>query len=208
VSVTIDSAVTVWDPHYLDNNKRGIVYPEWIYTFNYTDVDYVSYPLDGIIFETALTRRGIDADMNMWQLSTRLTRSWPLAYKLWFGFQNINILKWPLSQPFYNQGLIGYADVYLRGLDRYVVDGTAGSILRNTLYRELFNFNIPFSRGTSHDHIPIASTSQPSPTTVMPTTAILKIIHWSTGCYTPGESASTSSPFMILALSWTIALIN
>ena len=154
VSVTIDSAVTVWNPHYLPGNKRSIVYPEWVYTLNYTDVDYVSYPLNGIIFETALTRRGIDADMNMWQLSTRLTRSWPLAYKLWFGFQNINVLKWPLSQSFYNQGLIGYADVYLRGLDRYVVDGTAGSVLRNTLFRELFNFNIPFSRGTSHDHIP------------------------------------------------------
>ena len=155
VSVTIDSAVTVRDPHYLNNGKRSIVYPEWVYTLNYTDVDYVSYPLDGIIFEATLTRRGIDANMNMWQLSTRLTRSWPLAYKLWFGFQNINVLKWPLSQPFYNQGLIGYADVYLRGLDRYVVDGTAGSVLRNTLFRELFNFNIPFTRSAAHDHIPI-----------------------------------------------------
>lgn len=155
VTVTIDSAVTVRDARYLNNSKRSIVYPEWVYTLNYTDVDYVSYPLDGIVFETALTRRGIDADMNMWQLSTRLTRSWPLAYKLWFGFQNINVLKWPLSQPFYNQGLIGYADVYLRGLDRYVVDGTAGSVLRNTLFRELFHFNIPFTRSASHDHIPI-----------------------------------------------------
>lgn len=155
VSVSIDSAVTVWDPHYLNNGKRSVVYPELIYTLNYTDVDYVSYPLKGIIFETALNRRGVDRDMNFWQLSTRLTRSWPLAPKLWFGIQNINVLKWPLSQPFYNQSLLGYGDLYLRGLDRYVIDGTAGGVIRNTLFRELCNFNIPFTRSASHDHIPI-----------------------------------------------------
>jgi outer membrane protein assembly factor BamA len=155
VSTSIDSAVTVWNPHYFNNGVRKVIYPELVYTFNYTDVDYVSYPLNGVIFETALTRRGIDRNMNLWQLSTRLTRSWPLGYKLWFGIQNINVLKWPLSQPFYNQGLLGYADLYLRGLDRYVVDGTAGGVLRNTLFRELFNRNLPFRRKASYDHFPI-----------------------------------------------------
>ncbi|HEY4290712.1 MAG TPA: POTRA domain-containing protein [Puia sp.] len=156
VSTTIDSAVTVWNPHYLDNDKRKVIYPQLTYTLNYTDVDYVSYPLKGIVFETSLTRRGINRDMNLWLLSTRLIRSWPLAKKLWFGIENINVLKGPLSQPFYNQTLIGYGDLYIRGLDRYVIDGTAGSIVRNTLFRELLNVNIPISsHGGSHDHIPL-----------------------------------------------------
>lgn len=154
VSTSIDSAVTVWNPHYFATDRRKIVYPQLSYTLNYTDVDYVSYPLNGIIFETALTRRGTDRNMNLWMLSTRLTRSWPLARKLWFGFENINVLKGPLSQPFYNQGLIGYGDLYIRGLDRYVIDGTAGGIFRNTFFRELLNFNIPIRRSVSHDHIP------------------------------------------------------
>ncbi|HMI63327.1 MAG TPA: POTRA domain-containing protein [Puia sp.] len=154
VSTTIDSAVTVWNPHYLDNDKRRIIYPQLTYTLNYTDVDYVSYPLKGIIFETSLTRRGINRDMNLWLLSTRLIRSWPLAKKLWFGIENINVLKGPLSQPFYNQTLIGYGDMYIRGLDRYVIDGTAGGIVRNTLFRELLNFDIPVRNSVSHDHIP------------------------------------------------------
>jgi outer membrane protein assembly factor BamA len=154
VSSSVDSAVTVWNPHYFNNDRRSVVYPELIYNFNYTDVDYVSYPLNGIIFETSLTRRGIDRDMNLWQLSTRLTRSWPLARKWWFGIQNLNVLKLPLRQPFYNQGLIGYGDLYLRGLDRYVIDGTATAVLKNTLYRQLVNFDIPLVRGSAHDHIP------------------------------------------------------
>ena len=154
VSTSVDSAVTVRNPYYFSKNRQSVVYPELIYTFNYTDVDYVSYPLDGIIFETSLTRRGINAGMNLWQLTTRLTRSWPLARKWWFGIQNINALKLPLSQPFYNQSLIGYGDLYLRGLDRYVIDGTAGAVLKNTLYRQLVNFDIPLVRGSAHDHIP------------------------------------------------------
>ena len=155
VNTRIDSAVTVWNPHYLNNGKRTVLYPELTYTLNYTDVDYVSYPLKGVIFETGLTRRGIDRDMNLWQLNTRLIRSWQLGRKLWFGIQNTNVLKWPLSQPFYNQQLIGYGDLYLRGLDRYVIDGTAGGMVRNTLFRELFNFSIPFTHTVAHDRIPI-----------------------------------------------------
>ena len=154
VSVRIDSAVTVWNSHYFNNAALSVLYPELSYTFNYTDVDYVAYPLDGIIFQTTLTRRGVDREMHLWQLSARLTRSWPIARKWWFGFQNVSVLKLPLNQPFYNQGLIGYGDMYLRGLDRYVVDGTAGTVLRNTLFRELFNFDIPFTRIASHDRIP------------------------------------------------------
>ncbi|HVS97444.1 MAG TPA: POTRA domain-containing protein [Puia sp.] len=154
VSVRIDSAVTLWNPDYFIHGARRVTYPEWIYTFNYTDVDYVAYPLEGIIFQTSLMRRGIDREMDMWQLSARLTRSWPLGYKWWFGIQSVNVLKWPLSQPFYNQALIGYGDMYVRGLDRYVVDGTAGGILRNTLFRELCHFNLPFTRIPSHDRIP------------------------------------------------------
>jgi outer membrane protein assembly factor BamA len=154
VSVRIDSAVAVRNPRYFNDTAIKVLYPEWSYTFNYTDVDYVAYPLEGIIFQTTLLRRGIDTKVDLWQLSARLTRSWPIARKWWFGIQNVSVLKWPLSQPFYNQGLIGYGDLYVRGLDRYVVDGTAGSVLRNTLFHELFHFNIPFTPIASHDHIP------------------------------------------------------
>ncbi len=150
----IDSAVTVRDGEYFNNGKREVLYPELSYIFNYTDVDYVAYPLNGIIFETGLLRRGIGKDMNLWQWYIKLTRSWPLARKLWFGIESSNVLKLPLDQPFFNQQLIGYSDMYLRGLDRYVVDGVAGTILRNTLFRELFNFNVPFTHDPSHDRIP------------------------------------------------------
>jgi outer membrane protein assembly factor BamA len=155
VDVQVDSSVLVWDPQYFNNGRTHIFYPELLYGMSYTNVDYVAYPLKGIIFESGISRRGINKDMNLWQLYAKITRSWQLAPKLWFGIQNSNILKLPLSQPFYNQQLVGYGDLFIRGLDRYVIDGTAGAVLRNTLFRKLFNFNIPFLHVPSHDHIPI-----------------------------------------------------
>jgi outer membrane protein assembly factor BamA len=155
VDTKIDSAVTVWNPHYFNNGRREVFYPELSYTLNYTDIDYVSYPLKGIIFETGITRKGINKDMNLWQLYAKITRSWQLGRKLWFGVQNSDVLKLPLSQPFYNQQLLGYGDLFVRGLDRYVIDGVAGVVVRNTLFRELFNFSIPFThRIPSHEWIP------------------------------------------------------
>ncbi len=156
VSAKIDSAVLHWNPYYFNNGRTSVIYPEAIYRFNYTDADYVSYPLRGVIFETSLTRRGFGQDINLWQLDTRFVRSWPVAYKLWLNIQNNNLLKLPLNQPFYNQPFIGYGDIYLRGLDRYVIDGVAGGILRNTLMRELINVNIPVANpSAANDHIPV-----------------------------------------------------
>jgi len=156
VDVKIDSAVTIWNPQYFNNGKKEVFYPELSYALNYTDVDYVAYPLKGILFEAGLSHRGINGDMNLTQLYTKITRSWQLGKKLWFGMQNSNMLKLPLSQPFYNQSFVGYGDLFIRGLDKYVIDGVAGAVLRNTLFRELFNFNIPFLRkNSSHDHIPL-----------------------------------------------------
>ena len=77
-----------------------------------------------------------------------------LAKKTYFVSQNYAIIRVPFDQPFYNQQLLGYGDFYMHGFEKYVVDGVAGGLARNTLLRELFNFNIPFLRGTTHDRIP------------------------------------------------------
>jgi outer membrane protein assembly factor BamA len=155
VDMKIDSAVTVRNPYYFSNDKRSVFYPELAYSLNYTDVDYVSYPLKGIIFETGLTRRGLSKDMNLWQLYAKFVRSWQTGRKTYFGIQNWSILKLPLDQPFYNQPFLGYGDLYMRGMDRYVIDGVAGFIMRNSFYRELLNFNIPLPHIPAHDHVPI-----------------------------------------------------
>ncbi|MES1224904.1 MAG: POTRA domain-containing protein, partial [Bacteroidota bacterium] len=61
----IDSAVSIYNPDYFGYNKLQVFYPEIAYTLNYTDVDYVPYPLKGIEYEAGFLRRGVTKDMNL-----------------------------------------------------------------------------------------------------------------------------------------------
>jgi len=92
--------------------------------------------------------------MHLTQLYAKTVRAWPLGKKFFFVTQNMGLLKLPFNQPFFNQQLLGYGEFYIRGLEKYVVDGVTGGLVRNTVLKELFNFSLPFIRGSSHDRIP------------------------------------------------------
>ncbi len=153
-NVKIDSAVLVYNPYYFLNNRRNIFYPELSYLIRYNNIDYVPYPTRGFYFEGGLLKRGITADMNMWQLNTKTSEAFSFAPKMYFVSEDFGLIRVPFKQPFYNQQLLGYNDYYMRGLERYVVDGVACVMARNTVLRELTHFDVPFMRGTAHDHIP------------------------------------------------------
>lgn len=150
----IDSSVLFYNPHYFLNNKLSIFYPELSYVVNYNNIDYVPYPTKGFLFEGGLTQRGFTADMNMTQIIAKTYEAFSLAPKLYFLSQDYGVLRVPFKQPFYNQQLLGYRDYFMRGLEKYVVDGVGLLLARNTLMRELISFNVPFLKQTSHDHIP------------------------------------------------------
>jgi outer membrane protein assembly factor BamA len=153
-ALKIDSTVLIYNPNYLLNHKLSLVYPEFFYSINYNDIDYVPEPTKGVLFEASLLQRGFTADMNMTQLIARSTEAFSFAPKMYFVSQNFAVLRLPFKQPFYNQSLLGYGDYYMRGLEKYVVDGVGLLLDRNTIMRELVHFSIPFLRNTSHDQIP------------------------------------------------------
>jgi hypothetical protein len=118
-------------------------------------VDYKPFPLKGVLAEANVLRRGIHADMNMWQFSGKMTKSWQLTKKNYYSLQVNGILRLPFDQPYINQRMFGYGDMYLRGLEKYVIDGVAAFMARNSFRRELFRFSIPtYLKSQSHDRIP------------------------------------------------------
>lgn len=153
-NIKIDSAVTVANPKYFSSGSRSLFYPELAYFFEYTNVDYIPYVLKGLMYNLALTRKGITKDMNLWQLEGKFTHGFDLGWKSYYGLQGAGILKLPFKQPFYNQQLFGYGDMYLRGLEKYVIDGATAILVKQTLRRELLKFNFSLSRFKSHDNIP------------------------------------------------------
>jgi outer membrane protein assembly factor BamA len=153
-TTTIDSAVTVVNPKYFRNQSRQIQYPELSYNVSYQNVDYIPYVLKGFLGSASFSRKGINKNMNLWQLNGRFTRSWSLGWNSYYGLQGAGSIKLPFDQPFINQGMFGYGDLYLRGLEKYVIDGVAGTLFRNTLTRKILDFKIPFGISKSHDALP------------------------------------------------------
>lgn len=151
----VDSQIIELNPKYFNSVSNRISYPEISYTLNYNNVDYIPYPLTGWMGEVSLLKRGFNSEVSMWQLATKLTKSWKLANKTYFGSQIFGVVRAPFDQPFINQRMLGYNDLYLRGLEKYVIDGVAASLFRQTLRYELFNFTVPtFIKSRSHDEVP------------------------------------------------------
>jgi outer membrane protein assembly factor BamA len=149
----IDKAVAILNPKFFNNGNTKIIYPELTYSIDYNNIDFVSYPLKGFLGEASLSRKGINSDMNLWQLEARGTRGWEIAKKTYFGMQGYFVLKLPFDQPYYNQRMFGYGDMYLRGLENYVIDGVAAAMVRNTIRREVLSFDMPFIT-KAHSKIP------------------------------------------------------
>ncbi len=152
----IDEKIAQLNPKYYHEGVNKIDIPEISYTLNHYNVDYIPYPLKGWMGEASLLRKGIHPYSEMWQLGAKYNVSFPLGNKFYFNWQAQGMLRLPFDQPFYNTQLFGYGDFYLRGLEKYVVDGVAGAMGRQTLRKQLFDFSLPTFLGSkAHARIPI-----------------------------------------------------
>jgi hypothetical protein len=153
--LNLDKDVIKLNPKYYKDGVNKIDLPEISYSVKYYDVDYIPYPLKGWMGEVSLLKRGIHSYTEMWQLSARYSKAVEFGKKWSVNWEGLGTLKLPFDQPFYNSQLFGYRDFYLRGLEKYVVDGVAGILGRQTLRKELLRFNVPtFITSTTHDRIP------------------------------------------------------
>lgn len=150
-----DSNISKINPGYFKNGMNKVDIPEISYKLSHFNVDYIPYPLKGWMGEASLSKRGIHPHTSMWQLEAKYSKSTPLSKKYFFIWQTQGLIRLPFDQPYYNSQLFGYGDLFLRGLEKYVIDGVLGAMSRQTFKRELFRFTIPtFLNSTSHDKIP------------------------------------------------------
>ncbi len=137
----VNDSVAKLNPAYL-NGLSSVTYPEFAYTYNYYNADYIPYPTKGLLMSASLVRRGINSAVDMWQLAARVQLTQPVIPKTQLQFELAGTIKLPFEQPFYNQGMFGYGEMYLRGQEYYVVDGVAGIIGKTTLQTQLLSFTL------------------------------------------------------------------
>ncbi|HYJ39068.1 MAG TPA: POTRA domain-containing protein, partial [Chitinophagaceae bacterium] len=151
---SVDSAIINLNPEYFKNNSTKVAFPEIAYKVEYYNVDYIPYAQKGFMGEVSIMKRGFNKDMNMWQIGYRANQNVKLSRKASYSLQSNGLIRFPFDQPYVNLRMFGYGDFYLRGLEKYVVDGLAGMLVKNTLRREVLAFNITSPFNTSIQKIP------------------------------------------------------
>jgi outer membrane protein assembly factor BamA len=151
----IDDDVLKLNPKYFKSGVNNLNIPEISYTLRHFNVDYIPYPTTGWMGEVSLSKKGIHTYTEMWQLSAKYNRAFDLGSRWSFNWESKGVLRLPFDQPYYNTMMFGYQDMNLRGLEKYVIDGVAAMMSKQTIRRELFKFNVPtFISSGSHSRIP------------------------------------------------------
>jgi hypothetical protein len=134
----IDSAFFKLNPNYLGGVTEQD-YLDFIATFQYFNVDFIPFPLRGWYVDFSLQKR-FSETLNQLRLSGKMLATWKFMPKTYINFQSAFSMAGPRHQPFVNQRLMGYRDLWMQGYELYVMDGTIGAMGRTTLRRELFTY--------------------------------------------------------------------
>ncbi len=140
-----DSIVTDYNPKYFNQAKSKISYPDIGYSFQYIHTNNVQYPLTGKIYALSVFKRGFEfsGGVNMLSLDASYNRYLSHGKNWYSSMHAYTKIKAPFTQAYINQRAFGFGDLYLRGLENYVIDGVANFLAQYTLKKKLVSFSIP-----------------------------------------------------------------
>ena len=138
----VADTITRLNPGYFRHGRSRIDFPELYYIMTYYDLDYIPYPTRGYAAEVTLRKEGFTRTTNLWELTTKGSAHWPTGKRSFFSLNTYASIKLPFSQPYFNQRLLGYSDVFVQGYEYYVIDGVVGGYVKASMTRRLLNFNI------------------------------------------------------------------
>ncbi|HZF65143.1 MAG TPA: POTRA domain-containing protein [Chitinophagaceae bacterium] len=139
-----DTILTI-NPQFSPHQQKTMNYPEFYYKMYHFNVDYIPYPTKGYAAEIGLYKRGINNQMNLWQLTTKASATWPLTNKYFLNIRTAGGIKVPFRQPYINQQFLGFNDMFMQGYEYFVVNGVAGGYTKVIFSRELVNTKIRLS---------------------------------------------------------------
>ena len=104
----------------------------------------------------SIRKKGVDRQMNLLQLTAKTSGLWHVGNKNILNLRVSGSIKFPFEQPYINQRLLGFNDLFMQGYEYYVVNGAAGGYAKLSLSRELINtkFHIASKRIKKINTIP------------------------------------------------------
>lgn len=153
--IQIQDTVRKLNPEFFSAAATRIRFPDFTYVIQYFNVDYIPYPLKGFSGDAQFYKR-FGKDNSMWQISGKGTYSKQVFSKSYVQFQASGLIRFPYKQPFYNLRLLGSSDLYMRGLEYYIIDGVAGGMARATAKQKVLDVKISSPiKSKTHNKIPL-----------------------------------------------------
>ena len=157
---TISDSVVVRNPDFfLDSRTRQeYIYLSYIYTRDFRDIK--AYPLKGYYFRLHATQEGLGVfkDHAMFRLIGNFTQYFPIA-KNFSGLLNVRAqMSLPRRQPYFNVSALGKGNAYVRGYERYTIDGQDFGLFRSALKYKILDIKLtnPIVKWAQFRTIPFA----------------------------------------------------
>jgi len=135
-----DSAFLI-QPAFLPNSSRSFSYLDFLYFYSKTKFDYNAYPTNGSATEFSAYHRFSDkSNLSSFQFRKIVAR--PLSTNNFILLESNTTIKFLPNHNYTDSKLMGYGNMQLYGLDYYVIDGNAGTLLRAEWHHALGGFTV------------------------------------------------------------------
>ena len=153
-NINVDDSVIKLNPRYFASSANSLRFADISYRLSYNNVDYIPYPLKGFSGDANLYKR-FGRNSSFWQISGRGNYSIKFFPTSFIQLQAAGLLRFPFNQPYISNNLMGSTDLYMRGLEYYVIEGVAGGVTRATVKNEILSLNVRnIIKSKSHNKIP------------------------------------------------------
>ncbi len=147
-STTVADTVVYENANYFSGGDINQRYIALTYSFVWDFRDFVSYPLTGayLKIKANILGVGIFNDVNIFSVNARYSRYFDLGKKFYFGTSLAGYLSTPSAQPYYNYTGVGKSPDFMRGFERYFIEGPVYVVNKNNLKWEMFATEVDISR--------------------------------------------------------------
>ena len=138
-------------------NANRLNFSQVDYNFQYLKLNNNAYPWKGFAVNAGIMQRGLGmSPVQLWQLRIKAGRYISIGEKNSLALLGFGLMRFPKNQPMYNLFGFGFGDIFVRGLEYYVIDCLSGAILKTTFRREILGFNVPtpFYKSEKYRKIP------------------------------------------------------
>jgi outer membrane protein assembly factor BamA len=146
-STHVADTITSLNSNYFSEGNNHQSYFKLSYSFTWDYRDFISYPLSGAYFRLKLDKTGLGImdDVNILAVNARYSRYFDLGKKFYYASSITANMSTPSVQPYYNYSGIGFSKEFLRGYEKYVIEGQSFVVNKNSLKRLLFSFETDIS---------------------------------------------------------------